>query len=115
MKTICIGGAYVKGILKPFSPKPILSPFTEKFRQFGIKRNTFALFPNDIMRELNLGVAKNLVKYTIKMAQFYGHTSKVDRRIAQIASFGHNDIRAFPQQASGLRKLTAHDWECLLK
>lgn len=38
------------------------------------------MFPNDIMHELNLGVAKNLVKYAIKMAQFYGHTSKVDRR-----------------------------------
>lgn len=36
-------------------------------------------------------------------------------RFAQIASFGRNDIRAFPQQASGLKKLTAHDWECLLK
>ncbi|KIR51586.1 hypothetical protein I315_05809 [Cryptococcus gattii Ru294] len=110
-----IGGAYVKGILKPFSSKPILSPFTEKFRQFGIKRNAFALFPNDIMHELDLGVAKNLVTYTIEMAQFYGHASKVDRRFAQIASFGRNDIRAFPQQASGLKKLTAHDWECLLK
>ncbi|UOH83677.1 hypothetical protein LQV05_006411 [Cryptococcus neoformans] len=110
-----VGGAYVKGILKPFSSKPILSPFTEKFRQFGIKRNAFALFPNDIMHELNLGVAKNLVTYAIEMAQFYGHTSKVDRRFAQIASFGRNDIRAFPQQASGLKKLTAHDWECLLK
>ncbi|OWZ60718.1 hypothetical protein AYX15_07009 [Cryptococcus neoformans] len=110
-----VGGAYVKGILKPFSSKPILSPSTEEFQQFGIKRNAFALFPNDIMHELNLGVAKNLVTYAIEMAQFYGHISKVDRRFAQIASFGRNDIRAFPQQASGLKKLTAHDWECLLK
>nr|KIR49591.1 hypothetical protein I312_00679 [Cryptococcus bacillisporus CA1280] len=67
------------------------------------------------MHELDLGVAKILVKYAIEMAQFYGHASKVDRRFAQIANFGRNDIRAFPQQASCLKELTAHDWECLLK
>ncbi|WVO18817.1 uncharacterized protein IAS62_000089 [Cryptococcus decagattii] len=77
--------AYLKGILKPFSSEPILSPFTEKFRQFGIKRNAFALFPNDIMHELDLGVAKILVKYAIEMAQFCGHASKVDRRFAQVS------------------------------
>lgn len=32
------------------------------------------------MHELDLGVAKILVKYAIEMAQFYGHAIKVDRR-----------------------------------
>lgn len=44
---------------------------------------------------------------------YHANNKRID--LHKLANFGRNDIRAFPQQASALKELTAHDWECLLK
>lgn len=69
----------------------------------------------DFMHEFELGVWKALFKHLVRIIVSEGKVQEFNKRYRQIPTFGRSTIRKFSQNASGMKKMAARNYEDLLQ
>jgi hypothetical protein len=71
----------------------------------------------DFMHEFELGVWKALFQHLVRILVSHGDGTiqEFNRRYRQVPTFGRSTIRHFSENASGMKKLAARDFEDLLQ
>ncbi|KAK7696214.1 hypothetical protein QCA50_000867 [Cerrena zonata] len=109
-----IKSAVVEGLLSPLSYVPTTNTFSKRLGDFI---NIFTLFVVDLLHEIELGVWKALFIHLVRILVSLGGDGiqQFNERFRQVSTFGRSTIRAFHQNASGMKKLAARDFEDLLQ
>jgi hypothetical protein len=71
----------------------------------------------DFMHEFELGVWKALFQHLVRILVSHGDGTiqEFNRRYRQVPTFGRSTIRHFSENASGMKKLAARNFEDLLQ
>ena len=71
----------------------------------------------DFMHEFELGVWKALFTHLVRILVSHGDGTiqEFNRRYRQVPTFGRSTIRRFSENASGMKKLAARNFEDLLQ
>ncbi|KAG2336702.1 hypothetical protein BDR05DRAFT_896368 [Suillus weaverae] len=110
-----ITSIFVKRMLAPESLVPSTNAFSTRLAHFGF--NFYTMFVPDLLHEFELGVWKATFTHLIRVLYAYGHGTilKLNKRYRQVPTFSRGTIRKFSENASGMKKLTARDFEDLLQ
>ncbi|KAG2046721.1 hypothetical protein BDR06DRAFT_898681 [Suillus hirtellus] len=110
-----ITSVHVKRMLALQSLVPTLNAFSTRLSHFGF--NFYSMFVPDLLHEFELRVWKAVFIHLLRVLYAHGNDTiqSLNRRYRQIPTFGRGTIRKFSNNASGMKKLAAHDFEDLLK
>ncbi|KAG2740084.1 hypothetical protein P692DRAFT_201872694 [Suillus brevipes Sb2] len=110
-----IASVYVKRMLTPQSLVPTLNAFSTRLSRFGF--NFYSMFVPDLLHEFELGVFKAVFIHLLRVLYAHGNDTiqSLNRRYWRVPTFGRGTIRKFSNNASGMKKLAAHDFEDLLQ
>jgi hypothetical protein len=97
-------------ILNPCIPECIFI-----IARFGF--NFFDMLVPDFMHEFELGVWKAVFTHLVRILVSHsdGTIQEFNRRYRQVPTFGRSTIRRFSENASGMKKLAARNFEDLLQ
>ncbi|PPQ89051.1 hypothetical protein CVT25_006542, partial [Psilocybe cyanescens] len=114
-KGINISSVKIDRILGPTSSVPTRNAFSKRLHAHGF--NFYNLFVPDLLHEFELGVWKAIFIHLLRILYAYGHDTiqTLNSRYRQISTFGRGTIRKFSNNASGMKKLAARDFEDLLQ
>ena len=79
--------------------------------------NFFDMLVPDFMHEFELGIWKALFMHLVRILVSHGDGTiqEFNRRYHQVPTFGRSTIRRFSENASGMKKLAARNFEDLLQ
>ncbi|GLB33254.1 hypothetical protein LshimejAT787_0101380 [Lyophyllum shimeji] len=114
-KGLGVMSAAVERLLKPRSWVPTRNAFSERLAEFGF--NFYSMFVPDLLHEFELGVWKSVFTHLLRVLYAAGEDKIqiLNRRFRQVPTFGRDTIRKFSNNASGMKKLAARDFEDLLQ
>lgn len=69
----------------------------------------------DFLHEFELGVWKSLFTHLVRIMVAEGAVQKLNQRYRQVPTFGRSTIRKFTENASGMKKMAARNFEDLLQ
>ncbi|KJA14075.1 hypothetical protein HYPSUDRAFT_107425, partial [Hypholoma sublateritium FD-334 SS-4] len=107
-----VKSAAVERVLRDKSFVPTTNAFSSLLH-FGF--NLFQMLVPDFMHEFELGVWKALFTHLVRIIVSEGKIQEFNKRYRQIPTFGRSTIRKFSQNASGMKKLAARNYEDLLQ
>ncbi|KAF9548000.1 hypothetical protein CPC08DRAFT_591470, partial [Agrocybe pediades] len=105
----------VEDLLKERSEVPTRNAFSERLGKFGF--NFHNMFVPDLLHEFELGVWKATFTHLLRIlyAAADDCIQELNWRYRRISTFGRSTIRRFSNNASGMKKLAARDFEDLLQ
>ncbi|KAF8802003.1 hypothetical protein BYT27DRAFT_7226594 [Phlegmacium glaucopus] len=114
-KGINVKSKSIKDLLGPKGWTPTRNAFSEKLSPLGF--DFHSMFIPDLLHEFELGVWKATFAHLIRIlyAQGGDAIAYLNLRYRQVPSFGRDTIRKFNNNASGMKKLAARDYEDLLQ
>ena len=94
---------------------PALQNAFSSLAPFGF--NFFDMLVPDFMHEFELGIWKALFTHLVRILVSHGDGTiqEFNRRYRQVPTFGSSTIRRFSENASGMKKLAARNFEDLLQ
>ncbi|KAH9932168.1 hypothetical protein B0H21DRAFT_867145 [Amylocystis lapponica] len=94
---------------------PTRNAFSTRLYKFGY--NFYSMFVPDLLHEFELGVWKATFTHLLRILYAWGRDTiqELNRRYRQVPTFGRDTIRRFNNNASGMKKLAARDFEDLLQ
>ncbi|XP_006454215.1 hypothetical protein AGABI2DRAFT_62391 [Agaricus bisporus var. bisporus H97] len=110
------GSTAVEKILQPLSMVPTRNAFSTRLSQHGF--DFHKMFVPDLLHEFELGTWKATFTHLVRIlrANGDGPIQELNRsRYRQVPTFGDGTIRLFSEDASGMKKLAARDFEDLLQ
>ncbi|KJA19627.1 hypothetical protein HYPSUDRAFT_143405, partial [Hypholoma sublateritium FD-334 SS-4] len=107
-----VKSAAVERVLRDKSLVPTANAFSSLLH-FGF--NFFKMFVPDFMHEFELGIWKALFTHLVRIIVSEGRVQEFNKRYRQVPTFGRSTIRKFSQNASGMKKMAARNYEDLLQ
>ncbi|KAF8874231.1 hypothetical protein BD779DRAFT_1476607 [Infundibulicybe gibba] len=110
-----IAGTAMERLLGPHSLVPTRNAFSTRLQEFGF--NFYNMFVPDLLHEFELGVWKAVFTHLLRVLYAYVMPLRLIQplRYRNTPTFGRDTIRKFHNNASGMKKLAARDFEDLLQ
>ncbi|KAJ3494201.1 hypothetical protein NLJ89_g10856 [Agrocybe chaxingu] len=115
VKGVSVTSVHIERILGAKSLIPTRNAFSERLFEHGF--NFYQMFTPDLLHEFELGVWKAVFTHLIRILYAHGDNTiqELNSRYRQVPTFGRDTIRKFSNNASGMKKLAARDYEDLLQ
>ncbi|KAK7037071.1 hypothetical protein R3P38DRAFT_3480997 [Favolaschia claudopus] len=93
---------------------PTSNAFSDRLSKFGF--DPFKMLVPDFMHEFELGVFKSWFMHLLRILHAHGDDAiqNSNQRFRWVPTFGRSTVRRFTQNTSGLKKMAAWNYQCIL-
>ncbi|KAK7054049.1 hypothetical protein R3P38DRAFT_2500851 [Favolaschia claudopus] len=93
---------------------PTSNAFSDRLSKFGF--DPFKMLVPDFMHEFELGVFKAWFMHLLRILHAHGDNAiqNLNQRFRWVPTFGRSTVRRFTQNTSGLKKMAAWNYQCIL-